>query len=72
MKAHTLNQIENTCGFDARCLAAQSPAAPAPTTATAKGEELMMIVLTKSAMFVAFVAHLAYTISSHYFLKEYE
>ena len=32
----------NTWGLAARCLAAQSPAAPAPTTATANGEEVMM------------------------------
>ena len=32
----------NTCGLPARCLAAQSPAAPAPTTATANGDEVMM------------------------------
>ena len=40
-------QNVDTCGFEARCLAAQSPAAPAPTTATAKGEELMVSLQTK-------------------------
>ena len=43
MKEHNVD----TCGFEARCLAAQSPAAPAPTTATTKGEELMVSLQTE-------------------------
>ena len=41
------HNVDDTCGFEARCLAAQSPAAPAPTTATANGEELMMSLQTE-------------------------
>ena len=62
-----LYKIKNTCGFEARCLAAQSPAAPAPTTATAKGEELMILSFVKSAMFAKFIACPSANISDHEF-----